>query len=477
MAVLSIERLRSPPSTPPLLVLVAAIGSCAINLYCLLIGITIVVSHLLYIPIILAAFYYPKRGVPFAIGIAALYFAMVVMTRSAYAADLISAAARCVVFVLIASVVSYLSSLRLNEEQERHIMAREEWERTFDAVPDLIALIDFNYRILRINRSMAEKLGVSAEQAIGLFCYEVVHCTHEPPDFCPHTRLMLDGKEHTSEVSEGCLGGEYLVTVSPLRDDQGNPIGSVHIARDITESRAMKQKAEFHTNELERFNEALKQANRKLNILSQITRHDILNKITALLAYLELSQELTKDPSLLDYIQREIETVRAIERQIDFTHYYQDIGVRAPEWQDVASTVRRAAAQLPLADISLKVQFDGISIYADPLIEKVFYNLMENTVRHGEHVTEILFSLEKTDDVLTILYEDNGVGITPEFKEKIFIRGFGKHTGLGLFLIREILSITGITIAETGEYGKGVRFAIRVPNDRYRLSVPSSDVQ
>ncbi len=456
MAVLSIERLRSPPSTPPLLVLVAAIGSCAINLYCLLIGITIVVSHLLYIPIILAAFYYPKRGVPFAIGIAALYFAMVVMTRSAYAADLISAAARCVVFVLIASVVSYLS-LRLNEEQERHIMAREEWERTFDAVPDLIALIDFNYRILRINRSMAEKLGVSAEQAIGLFCYEVVHCTHEPPNFCPHTRLMLDGKEHTSEVSEGCLGGEYLVTVSPLRDDQGNPIGSVHIARDITESRA--------------------QANKKLNILSQITRHDILNKITALLAYLELSQELTKDPSLLDYIQREIETVRAIERQIDFTHYYQDIGVRAPEWQDVASTVRRAAAQLPLADISLKVQFDGISIYADPLIEKVFYNLMENTVRHGEHVTEILLSLEKTDDVLTILYKDNGVGIAPEFKEKIFIRGFGKHTGLGLFLIREILSITGITIAETGEYGKGVRFAIRVPNDRYRLSVPSSDVQ
>ena len=143
----------------------------------------------------------------------------------------------------------------------------------------------------------------------------------------------------------------------------------------------------------------------------------------------------------------------------------------------MASTVRRAAAQLPLADISLKVQFDGISIYADPLIEKVFYNLMENTVRHGEHVTEILLSLEKTDDVLTILYEDNGVGITPEFKEKIFIRGFGKHTGLGLFLIREILSITGITIAETGEYGKGVRFAIRVPNDRYRLSVPSSDVQ
>jgi len=596
MAVPSIDRLRPHPYTQLLLILCAAIGSCAINLYCLLIGITIVVSHLLYIPIILAAFYYPKRGVPFAIGIAALYFAMVATTRSAYPTDLVSAAARCVVFVLIASVVSYMS-LRLNEEQRRHIAAREEWERTFDAVPDLIALIDFNHRILRINRSMAEKLGIAAKKAIGLLCYEAVHCTRTPPDFCPHTRLILDGKEHTSEVHEDNLGGDYLVSVSPLRDEHGNLIGSVHVARDITERkkaevalkeseekfrtlmenlnvgvyrntadergrflwantaqaqmlgyesveeflkvpvvslypapeerkkfltdltscgvfkdrviqlkkkdgtliwvsvnvtskcnergdiewvdgviediterRAVEQEMLFHTKELVRYNEALEQANKKLNILSQITRHDILNKITALLTYLELSQEMTKDSSLLDYIQKEIEIIRAIERQIDFTHYYQDIGVRAPEWHDVASTIRRAAEQLPLSEISLQVQLDGISIYADPLIEKVFYNLMENTVRHGEHVTEISYTSTESDDGLTIIYEDNGVGIPVENKEKIFLRGFGKHTGLGLFLISEILSITGISISENGEPEKGARFEIRVPKDRYRVS-------
>jgi signal transduction histidine kinase len=79
-----------------------------------------------------------------------------------------------------------------------------------------------------------------------------------------------------------------------------------------------------------------------------------------------------------------------------------------------------------------------------------------------------MFAAQETSDGLTILYEDNGVGIPPENKEKIFIRGFGKHTGLGLFLIREILSITGITIAETGDYGKGARFEIRVPKGGYR---------
>ncbi len=249
------------------------------------------------------------------------------------------------------------------------------------------------------------------------------------------------------------------------------------VIEDITERRALQQELENHNKELVRFNEALAQANEKLNILSSITRHDILNKITALLAYLELSQELTSDPTLLEYFHKEIDTIQAIERQIDFTRYYQDIGVRAPEWQDVRLTIIRAAAQLPLRAVSLTVQFEGISVFADPLIEKVFYNLMENAVRHGEHVTAITYTAMENEEGLAIIYDDDGVGIPQENKEKIFIRGFGRHTGLGLFLIREILSITGMTIAETGEFGKGARFEIRVNKNGYRWSVPSTDGQ
>ncbi len=597
------DRFRTDPRTPLLLVLGTAIGALAANLYGLIIGVTIVIPHLLYIPIILASFYYPRRGVPFAVGISITYILIVVSIRSGITVDLVSAFARCIVFIVIAAVVSYLS-LRITGEETQIRRAKEEWERTFDAVPDLITLIDLNHRILRVNRAMAEKLCIKPDEAVGLHCYKVVHCADHPPDICPHSRLMLDGNEHTGEMHEDHLGGDFLVTVSPLRDLQGNLTGCVHVARDITgrkrgeealreseekfrtlmenlnvgvyrntadeqgrflwantaqahlmgyesveeflkvpvidlypnpkerkkfitdlnscgvlkgrviqlkkkdgtliwasvnvtpkcnahgdiewvdgiiedisERKVLEQEMEDHTKELVRFNEALAQANKKLNILSSVTRHDILNKITALLAYLELSQELTKDPALLEYFQKEMEITRAIERQIDFTHYYQDIGVRAPEWQEISLIIGRAAAQLGLGPVLLEVQFDNISVFADPLIEKVFYNLMENSIRHGEHITTITVSARESAGGLDIIYEDDGVGIPIENKEKIFIRGFGKHTGLGLFLSLEILSITGIIIAETGVFGKGARFEIHVPKDRFRLSVPSTDVQ
>lgn len=216
---------------------------------------------------------------------------------------------------------------------------------------------------------------------------------------------------------------------------------------------------------------ALQQANQKLNILSSVTRHDILNKLMALLTYLDLSKdEAKKNPVILDYVEKELEISEAIQRQIEFTRFYQDIGVKAPEWEDVRAVIRRATDSLKAHGITPDIAFSGLVIYADPLIEKVFYNLMENSVRHGEHVTTITFSHRETPQGLVIVYTDNGVGIPTEDKERIFLRGFGKNTGLGMFLSREILGITGIVIKETGEEGKGVRFEISVPLENYRIT-------
>ncbi|WAC05939.1 MAG: HAMP domain-containing sensor histidine kinase [Methanoregula sp.] len=216
---------------------------------------------------------------------------------------------------------------------------------------------------------------------------------------------------------------------------------------------------------------ALQQANQKLNILSSVTRHDILNKLMALLAFLEISkEEAGKNPVILEYIEKELEISEAIQRQIEFTRFYQDIGVKAPEWEDVRAVIRRAADSLKAGGISPEVAFSGLVIYADPLIEKVFYNLMENSIRHGKHVTTMAFSCRETPEGLVIVYTDNGVGIAMEDKERIFLRGFGKNTGLGMFLSREILGITGIVIRETGEPGTGVRFEISVPLENYRIT-------
>jgi signal transduction histidine kinase len=108
-------------------------------------------------------------------------------------------------------------------------------------------------------------------------------------------------------------------------------------------------------------------------------------------------------------------------------------------------------------------------VYADPLIYKVIFNLIDNAVRYGKTITTIRFSVEERDGDHILVCEDDGVGIPADEKEKIFQRGFGKNTGLGLAISRQILDITGITLHETGEPGKGARFEIVVPRGKCRF--------
>ena len=172
-----------------------------------------------------------------------------------------------------------------------------------------------------------------------------------------------------------------------------------------------------------------------------------------------------------DLILRAEQTAMNIERQILFTKMYQDIGVHAPTWQNVEGLITKAKTGLLPKSVSLTMTLGKLEVYADPLLEKTFYTLLENAVRHGMHVTDIRFSCHVTDDeTLHLIYEDNGVGISYDDKAHIFKRGYGKHTGFGLFLVRETLSITGLMIAETGEPGKGARFDISVPKEEYRFA-------
>jgi signal transduction histidine kinase len=126
--------------------------------------------------------------------------------------------------------------------------------------------------------------------------------------------------------------------------------------------------------------------------------------------------------------------------------------------------------RLTLSTIRLVVHFDNLELYGDPLLEKVFYTLIENTLRHGKTVTTIDFSYRMLNGDLVVLYEDNGEGVPAEHKEAIFQRKFFKHTGFGLFLSRTILGITGMTIRETGEPGTGARFEIIVPSGAFRFT-------
>jgi PAS domain S-box-containing protein len=220
--------------------------------------------------------------------------------------------------------------------------------------------------------------------------------------------------------------------------------------------------------------DALLMANRKLTLLSGITRHDIKNQLTALQGFLQLGGEEADKPEVLkNYLSKALAVAGVIDRQISFTKDYEDLGVHSAVWQDVDTLVHGARSALATGAVAVECQAGGIEVFADPLLEKVFYNLIDNSLRYGgETLTSIRIAAEGSDGELRIVYEDDGAGIADGDRKRLFSKGFGKNTGLGLFLSREILSITGIAIAENGEPGRGARFEIAVPAGVWRTKDP-----
>lgn len=252
---------------------------------------------------------------------------------------------------------------------------------------------------------------------------------------------------------------EKLLEISvSLFELMGRPT-LLSVVHDITEQKKGEQ--------------ALRHANKKLSLMTSITRHDIRNQLLALNAYLFLSKETLDDPKKTgEYIRQEEAITTTIERQISFTKEYEDLGVHAPVWQNVQQCIGRAARELDLTGIVLTLEkIEGVEIFADSLLQKVFFNLIDNSLRHGGHALEkIRFSFHETDNGLAIRYEDDGEGIPAKERTLIFERGYGKNTGFGLFFIREILDITGIAIRECSEPGSGARFEILVPRGQFRFS-------
>jgi signal transduction histidine kinase len=173
-----------------------------------------------------------------------------------------------------------------------------------------------------------------------------------------------------------------------------------------------------------------------------------------------------------EIIRKEERVAEQIVKLINFTRDYKDVGVQPPAWIDIAATIGTIRKSTDLGTVALLVDAEGIEVYADPLIMKVFSNLIDNSLMSGGTVTAIRINARDDGDHLTLLYEDNGAGICAGEKEKIFDRQYETATGLRLFLAREILAITGITIAETGNEGEGVRFEITVPRGDYRIAAP-----
>jgi two-component sensor histidine kinase/HAMP domain-containing protein len=209
--------------------------------------------------------------------------------------------------------------------------------------------------------------------------------------------------------------------------------------------------------------------NMKMDLLFSITRRDILDQLSVIMNYLERAQLKTTQEAMQTFFNKTLESVESIRNQMAFVSSLQATGITSATWQSVIKSFWSAVTLVPAGNIDIRVEMDDIEIYADPLLPRIFYNLLVNSIQHGDHrMTKIRLYARMSGDSLTLIYEDNGTGIPVNEKGKIFEFGYGTKTGFGLFLARELLGYTGMTITETGEPGKGARFEIVVPKGKFR---------
>jgi signal transduction histidine kinase len=207
---------------------------------------------------------------------------------------------------------------------------------------------------------------------------------------------------------------------------------------------------------------------KKLQLVGSVTRHDVLNQLTAIVGYNELLGMMVEDEKLKTYLSKERQAVDKIRRQLQFAKDYQNIATAPPRWQNVGNTVHRVTEEFDTKSIRITGLTDDFAVLADPLFDRALIQIFDNTVRHGSTATEIRISRKDEGSHALLIIEDNGSGIPAADKGKIFERGFGRGTGWGLFLAREILLVTGISIAENGEPGNGARFVLTLPAGTYR---------
>jgi PAS domain S-box-containing protein len=308
---------------------------------------------------------------------------------------------------------------------------------------------------MEVNSTAEKRLGYSRDELIHMHIQDI-----DIPEYASLVAERIRELEGAGRILFETVHrpktGELIPTEvhATLIRYQGKP-AILSIPRDISE----RKRAEI----------ALQQANRKLNLLNSITRHDILNSLTALLGFLELSLDDVKDPRMKDYINAEMRAAQNIRKQIEFTRDYQDVGVKSPGWFLVPLLIKEVRSRVERSDIRIDIDLPDVEIFADPLVEKVFYNLMENAIRHGGKITRIWFESGTRDGNLVISCCDDGAGIPHDKKTAIFNREYFQHSGFGLFLSREILGITGIQIQETGIPGEGARFELVIPQGSFRL--------
>lgn len=365
--------------------------------------------------------------------------------------------------------------------------AKQEWERTFDAIPDLIAILDDKHRIVKANRAMAKKLGTTPEQCVGLPCYKAIHGKEQPIKHCPHAKTLEDGQEHVEEIYDERLGGYFLVSTTPLEDEKGRMIGSVHVARNINDLKHLEKKLEEYAKHLEELVEMrtkqLKDAERLAAIgqTAGMVAHDIRNPLQSIEGAVYLAKEELKSLPPESHERKELEEmIGIIETQAGYIdHIVSDLQVFAkpplprPIETDIQQAISEALSILRIPDnIQVKIIIQknlGRQFFDPSFLKRILVNLAENAIQAMPKGGELTINVFEDEKNLHISVEDTGVGIAEEDKPKIFTPLFttkAKGQGFGLAVCKKLVEAHNGEISFESEQGKGTRFKIKLPKKR-----------
>jgi len=336
--------------------------------------------------------------------------------------------------------------------KEELLRKNEEIEAFFDLGLDLLGILDKKGNFIRTNKGWEVALCYTQDEFKTKKIWDIVH-----PDDIGTTRasaIALSEQNPAVNFVNRCRKSDgsyrWIEWYASPKDDL-----VYTAARDITDKKQIQ--------------DALAEAGRKLKILSSMTRHDISNLVMGQLGYLDLRAIKHPEQASDEHIRQVENAARSIKSIIQFTKVYEEIGVKAPEWQDLKGTIDQSLAAVQLGSVrAINDVPAGTQVFADLLISKVFYNLAQNAVRHGGRIASIHIFTEESNDRHLIVCQDDGPGISDDVRPKLFTKWEGEEHGYGLYLSKEILAITGISIRENGRPGQGARFEISVPKKNWR---------
>jgi len=357
--------------------------------------------------------------------------------------------------------------LEESEERQKSQAALEQSERKYRELVE-----NANSIIIRVNdkgvitffNEFAEKFfGTSQEEIIGknIFGSIIAIKDKSESEIEDSVRTFLKPTEYLAFNEIECLrkSGESVWvawTNKAVVDSRSSASEYLIVGMDITERKQVEN--------------ALYQVNSKLNIVSSVARHDILNKLTIISSALSLLEAGITDPTLTGFLKQAASACTAIVRQMEFTRDYKNMGMEKADWQNVDDTIHKVLDNNFGKEIQFNLRLNGLEIFADSWLKKVFFNMTDAMIRYGLQKNTIQVSCKESENGMDLFFEGEGKGIPADQKERIFEHGYGNTNGFGLFLAREILAITGITIRENGVLGNNIRFEIRVPKRAYRFS-------